>query len=314
MKPITWLLSLTLAFSSSIFAQPLKVGISLVDLSNPFFAILAEEISHQLKAEQAVEILLHSSAYNLNKQVHQLDDFIQQNVDIIFVAASESEAIAPIVKRAKAEGIIVVAVDIESSGADIVITSDNIQAGNIACHHLIAQVGKNSKVAIINGQPISSVINRVIGCKQAISAYPDVELVSSTHNSSGTFSGGLESMTYLLIEHPDLDGVFTINDLAGLGALEATTHQHADQVKIVSVDASPDFQSQLKTNNTSNFIASTAQFPRVIAQRAVSLAVERWKQNTSQSETNSPPITELIQTRLVTRDNLNNFANWELRH
>lgn len=295
-----------LLFSPFINAQPLKVGISLVDLSNPFFSTLAEQISHELKQSSAdgTEIYIHSSAYNLNKQIAQLDDYIEKQVDIIFVAASETQAIAPFVARASKRGIIVVAVDIESTGADIVVTSDNTQAGDIACRYLAQKIGGKGQVAIINGQRISSVINRVTGCKNALQTYPDIELVSYSHNSSGTYSGGLESMTYLLIEYPDLKGVFTINDPSALGAKEASIQLQRSNIKIVAVDASPEFLAQIDDPET-NFIASTAQFPKLMAHQAVQLALKALSaQRTSHH-------TELIPTRLVNQENAGSFSDWE---
>jgi ribose transport system substrate-binding protein len=308
----TILAALLLTISPTSLAQKLTVGISLVDLSNPFFSILAEEISSRLKQtrdEKEIEILIHSSAYNLNKQVSQLGDFIDKRVDIIFVAASESDAIEPIIRKAREQGIIVVAVDIESAGADLIITSDNLQAGYLSCQEMINNVTKGSTdgsavVAIINGQPISSVINRVRGCKQAIVEHPNIKLVSSSHNSSGTLSGGLESMTYLLLEYPEIEAVFTINDPAGLGAVVATKQLNRQDVTIFSVDGSPDFLNQIN-DPTTNFIASAAQFPREMARRAVILALQK-----HQSHSLGNTI-DLIKTELVTKDNADQFYHWQ---
>lgn len=299
----------TLLFSSLAFslnAAPLKVGISLVDLSNPFFATLAKEISNGIQQRQGggAQIYVRSSAYNLQKQTSQLEQFLQDKVDLIFVAASQSEAIAPVISRARAEGVIVVAVDIESAGADISVTSDNMQAGFSACDYLAVQLNRSGQVAIINGQPISSVINRVTGCKQALAQYKDLLLVSDTRNSSGTFSGGLESMTYLLLEYPQLDGVFTINDPAALGALEAAQQLDNQQVKIVSVDGSQQFVTQL-AQPQSNLLATAGQFPVHMARRAVELALERLQDNSIAHKS------EYIQTRLVTRHNLDAFQHWQ---
>ncbi len=307
LRPLVVLLISCMSLFSYAGAAPLKVGISLVDLSNPFFAILAEQISAELKKNHnyETEILIHSSAYNLSKQIAQLDDFIDKQVDIIFVAASETEAIAPFVERARKKGIVVVAVDIESVGADIDVTSDNVQAGQLACQYLAENIGRQGNVAIINGQRISSVVNRVTGCKQALQAYPEIKLVSDSHNSSGTYSGGMESMTYLMIEYPELKGVFTINDPSALGALEASSQVDRTDVKIVSVDASPEFLTQINTPST-NFIASTAQFPRVMAKQAVQLAIQL-----IEKKSDARHRTELIKTRLVTKENADSFSNWE---
>jgi len=297
--------SLFLLFSAFVCATPLKVGISLVDLSNPFFAILAQEISDGIKQnyDSESEIYVNSSAYNLQRQVNQLEQYLQSNVDIIFIAASQSAAIAPVIEKARDLGVIVVAVDIESAGADISVTSDNVQAGQSACEYLAHYMKEAGQVAIINGQPISSVTLRVQGCKEALSRFPNIKLVSEKRYSSGTFSGGLESMTYLLLEYPTLDGVFAINDVAAMGALEAAQQLNNTNVRIVSVDGSPEFKKQLKSGQN-NLLASSGQFPVLMAKRAVELALEKLEDKSVSHRF------EYIQTELITKENTTEVSNW----
>lgn len=292
--------------ASIVGEKKLKVGISLVDLSNPFFSILAKEISDEIEQKTAgnVDVLIRSSAYDLTRQIAQLTKFIQDGVDILFIAASETEAIAPVIEQARLEGIIVAAVDIEAVGTDISVSSDNFQAGGMACEYLAEQLSGQGQVAIINGSPISSVIHRVEGCRDKLNSYPKIKLVSYQHNSSGTFSGGLESMTYLLLEYPDLDGVFAINDPSALGAEEAISQMNNQHALITSVDASPQVLKRLKSADTS-LIATAAQFPRTMARKAVQLTLERLNGGFR------VPRTTLIPTKLVTKDNADKFRQWQ---
>lgn len=295
-------------FFTSLISQAgsLNVGLSLVDLSNPYFSILAEEIAQQLDDNgfEQLNIYVHSSAYDLHKQSQQINDFIEKGVDILFISASESDAIAPSISLARKQGIIVVAVDIESRGADISVTSDNFQAGNLSCRYLAKRLAGKGDVAIINGSPISSVIDRVAGCRQAFAEFPEIRLVSASQNASGSFSGGVESMTYLLLAFPGLDAVFTINDLTALGAEEAAKQADNSRIMIASVDGSPAFLKHLQANDT-RLVASAAQFPRTIARRAVSLALQKWQENSA------GPSIEFIPTKLITLENVEQFANWQ---
>ncbi|PJC87438.1 hypothetical protein CSW98_05950 [Vibrio sp. HA2012] len=286
--------------------KKLNIGISLVDLSNPFFSILAREISNEVELGTGgnANVLIRSSAYDLTRQISQLGAFIEEGVDILFIAASETEAIAPVIRHARENGIIVVAVDIEAVGTDISVSSDNFQAGTIACEYLAGQLSGKGKVAIINGSPISSVIHRVDGCRNSLKQYQNIDLVSYERNSSGTFSGGLESMTYLLLEYPDLDGVFAINDPSALGAEEAARQMNIDRPLITSVDASPEVLKRLKSGK-SNLIASVAQFPHIMARKAVRLALEKQSGEFQQQRT------ELIPTKLVTVSNVAKFSQWQ---
>jgi ribose transport system substrate-binding protein len=111
-------------------------------------------------------------------------------------------------------------------------------------------------------------------------------------------------MTYLLLEYPDLDGVFAINDPSALGAEEATRQMNNRHALITSVDASPLVLERLISDDT-NLIASVAQFPRAMARKAVKLALERLSGQFQEQKTT------LIPTKLVTKGNADKFSQWQ---
>lgn len=100
---------------------------------------------------------LVSSGYDLGQQVAQIDNFIAAKVDMIILNAADSKGIGPAVKRAKEAGIVVVAVDVAAEGADATITSDNTQAGEMACKYITDRLNGKGNVVIINGPPVSAV-------------------------------------------------------------------------------------------------------------------------------------------------------------
>ncbi|MGP0718997.1 substrate-binding domain-containing protein, partial [Escherichia coli] len=91
----------------------------------------------------------------LGQQVAQIDNFIAAKVDMIILNAADSKGIGPAVKRAKEAGIVVVAVDVAAEGADATITSDNTQAGELACKYISDRLNNKGNVVIINGPPVS---------------------------------------------------------------------------------------------------------------------------------------------------------------
>ncbi|VEB04418.1 ribose ABC transport system, periplasmic ribose-binding protein RbsB [Klebsiella pneumoniae] len=95
---------------------------------------------------------LVSSGYDLGQQVAQIDNFIAAKVDMIILNAADSKGIGPAVKRAKEAGIVVVAVDVAAEGADATITSDNTQAGELACKYISDRLNNKGNVVIINGR------------------------------------------------------------------------------------------------------------------------------------------------------------------
>ncbi len=68
-----------------------------------------------------------------------------------------------------------VAVDTAAKGANATVETNNTQAGTIACDYLIDKMGGKGNMIILNGPQVSSVIERVNGCKAEIGKHPDCQ-------------------------------------------------------------------------------------------------------------------------------------------
>ena len=288
-----WFLGLMMTLSTTA-EEPLRIGASLSDLGNPFFYSLAEDIQNAANelSDRPVELTVVSSAYDLNRQRQQIRRFIDDRVDIILLNAADSQAIEPDIRLAQKAGIVVTAIDIDAQGADITVTTDNVQAGEIACQYLVDQMHYQGQVAIINGANVSSVTERVAGCRAILNNYPEIELVGDQYNGGGTFGGGLEATTFLLSQQPTVQGVFAINDPSALGAAQAAELSGRQDVQIVSVDGSSEFLAALASNHP-NLLATAAQSPEKMARLAVEKSLDRMQRP------NQAPITIRIPTHLI---------------
>lgn len=281
-----------------------SVGVTVGDLGNPFFVQIgrgAELAAKEINPDAEVTVV--SSGYDLNRQVGQIDDFIAAGVDMIVLNAADSRGISPAVRRAKEAGIVVVAVDVNAEGADATVTSNNVQAGEVGCEYLAERLGGEGNVVIINGPPVSAVADRVEGCQNVLAEYEGIEILSDNQNAGGSREGGLEAMTSLLTAFPDIDAVFAINDPTAIGADLAAKQAQRDEFFIVGVDGAPDAEAQLAMEDTL-FVATAAQDPLVMAQRAVEVGYDIMQGN--------PPAEDpiLIPVTLVTKDNLDEYAGW----
>jgi len=186
-------------------AKELKsIGVTVGDLANPFFVQITKgaELKARQLAGDKVNVTLVSSGYDLGQQVNQIDNFIAAKVDMIILNAADSKGIGPAVKRAQDAGIVVVAVDVAAEGANATITSNNTQAGQMACHYITQHLKGKGNVVIVNGPPVSAVQNRVEGCLNELQKYPGIKVLSSNQNAKGSREGGLEVMTSLLAANP----------------------------------------------------------------------------------------------------------------
>ncbi|SBS37632.1 D-ribose-binding periplasmic protein precursor [Marinomonas spartinae] len=250
-----------------------SIGISVSDLGNPYFVKLIDATAAKAKelAGGPVKMLIHSDAYDLDRQIKQVNEFIKAGVDLIILTAADPYKIAPVVAKAQRAGIKVIAVDVNAQGADATITTDNVQAGMEACERLAKQIHYKGNFVIINGVLVSSVVERVAGCKSVLSKYPNISLLSYRMNGSGSVDGGMEVMTYLMEKYPHLDAVFAINDPTALGALRAAQQAGRKDFIIASVDGAKFAEKMIHQDN--QWVATAVQRPKEMADKAVEIGL-----------------------------------------
>src|ERR1700732_2629738 len=267
-------LLLALSLTTPLFAQKKlsTVAVTVGDLGNPFFVQIAHGAQAAAKKiNPSVKFQSESSNYDVNNQTNQMDNFVANGANLILLNAADSKGIAPAVVRAKAAGIIVVAVDVGAEGGvDATVTSNNKQAGELDGKYVADRLKGKGQVVIVNGPPVSAVTDRVAGFLEVIKKYPDIKIVSQDQNAGGSRDGGLRVMTDLLTAFPKIDAVLEINDTTAIGCDLAAKQAQRKEFFIVGVDGSPDIVPFLK--DPGSLIAATAaQDPYLMAQEAVEI-------------------------------------------
>jgi ribose transport system substrate-binding protein len=116
-----------------------SVGVTLGDLSNPFFVVMAQGAEQAAKkiGGNDVRVTVVSSGYDLNQQFNQMENFVAANTDLIILNASDSKGIRPAVDQARKAGSVVVAVDTPvEADVDATVTTNNLQAGEVSCQYI----------------------------------------------------------------------------------------------------------------------------------------------------------------------------------
>lgn len=287
--------------------RPLKqIGVTVGDLGNPFFLQIAKGAESKAKelGGAGVKIKSVSSNYDLNLQMNQVEDFIAAKVDLIILCAADTKGVAPAIRKARAAGIIVIAVDVAAEGGvHATVMSDNRQAGEIAATFLTDKLGGKGNVLIINGPPVSSVMDRVKGAETVFARHPGIKVLSKDQNAGGSRMGGMNVASDLLTAHPKVDAIFAINDPTALGAALAVQQARRSGITIASVDGAPDAGKALK-DAKSPFAATAAQDPFTMATKAVEIGYNLLQGKKPENELTLIPVT------LVTRDNLATYRGW----
>jgi ribose transport system substrate-binding protein len=305
----TLLLASAMALAASagpVFSKELnKIGISLGSMGNPFFVALAKGAETEAKKiNPNVEVMTFGYDFDIGKQFTQIDNFIATGVDLILLNPADAKAVGPAIKKAQAAGIVVVAVDTFAEGADAVVQTNNTQAGEIACQYIVDKLGGKGDVIIENGPQVSSVVERVKGCKSVIAKAPGITILSDDQDGKGSRDGGMNVMQGYLTRYEKIDAVFAINDPQAIGSDLATRQQGRAGIIFTAVDGAPDAEAALKDPKAAMFQASASQDPFTMARRAVAVGAQILN-----GEKPANPV-ELLDSSLVTRENVKDYVGW----
>jgi ribose transport system substrate-binding protein len=254
-----------------------KIGLALSTLNNPFFVSLRD--GAQKAADQAgVQLVVADGANDSARQADEIANFITQQLSVMLVNPTDSDAVIPSVQKANDAKIPVIALDRASNGGALAsfIASNNVVAGRDAAQLLLEAVPQGAKVAMLVGVPGAS------AARDRGQGFTDA-LADKTMNSKGAtlvtqqvanFDRGqaLNVMQNILTANPDIAGVFCQNDEMALGAVQAIKARGlSDKVAIVGIDGSPDAITAIKAGE---MYATVAQQPDIMGQLGVASAVE----------------------------------------
>lgn len=285
-------------------AEEVKIAVLVNDLGNPYFQALASSVRDTARAELGpqVRVSVESSGYDVARQRRQIRAARDSGVNLLILTAAHPDELEPVVRELRDEGVAVVAVDVATQGAQITITTHNVEAGFFACQHMAESLNREGRVAILDGPPVSSIGERMDGCEAALRRYPRIDVVDRV-NSGASDVGGVEAMTRLLTRHQDLDAVFSINDPASRGAESAARFQGRTDIRIASVDGSPALAEALQEEDTL-YLNTAAQFPWRIGEEAVLRGLSILQTGDTREET------VLIPVELIHRDNAHLYCDW----
>jgi len=225
------------------------VGVTLLTMQHQFYQELRAGIEEEAKKD-GYRLLVTSAEFDPARQANQIDEFIVQKVDALIVCPCDSRSVGASIVAANEANIPVFTADIASTApigkVTAHIASNNIQGGREAAKLLAAAIGDKGKIAILSHPEVASVTDRVRGFKEEIAKHPNIEIAADL-SAEGKRGKAVSVMEDLLQAHPDLVGVFGINDDSALGALAAIEAAgKLAQVKIVGYDATPEARSKIE--------------------------------------------------------------------
>lgn len=277
--------ALAVSFQAANAADKPIVGLITKTNTNPFFVKMKAGAEEAAKAN---DIELRSFAGKVDGdndgQVAAVENLIAAGAKGILITPNDSRAIVPAIEKARAAGLLVIALDTPldpPNAADATFATDNFRAGELIGQWAAKTLGEKAaaaKIAMLdlNVNQISVDVARDqgflkgfgidIGNPARIGDEKDARIVG--HDvTAGSEEGGRKAMENLLQKDPGVSVVYTINEPAAAGAYEALRSVGRDKdVVLVSVDGGCPGVRNVKDGVIG---ATSMQFPLLMAAKGV---------------------------------------------
>jgi ribose transport system substrate-binding protein len=270
------------------------IGVTLLTREDEFYRSLEDGLRKAADAH-GYKVIITSGDRDLAKQQSQIDNFIVQHVDAIVVCPVDTKGIGPAIEKANAAKIPVFTADIAAGGGQVVshAASDNLAGGRLAAEYIAKAIGDSGEVGVIGEQDVQTTIDRQQGFEDALKAHPKIRLVAVL-DGAGVRDRALKAADDLFQAHPDVRGIFAINDESALGALSAAQSRRKHTV-IVGYDAAPEARKAILAG--SPLQADVAQQPALIGAKTIDAIAALFANQT-------PPARIAVPVTIVDADSL----------
>ena len=221
---------LALTAAGGVAADTMKIGITQNNVGVDSYQTTYEKaFIAAAEANPDIETVVLDAGGDVARQIAQMEDLIQQEVDSIIIWPTNGEAVIPAVRKAHNADIPVIVTNsnIAEQGFDFVASfsgPDNITQGSrsaeIMCDKFKASgIEDEARIVQISGQPgYTTAIERAKGFEDRLpEVCPNVTLVE-TQPGDWNREKSQKVMEAFLVKYDDIDGVYSGDDNMGVGA------------------------------------------------------------------------------------------------
>ncbi|WP_175411627.1 substrate-binding domain-containing protein [Streptomyces sp. TRM64462] len=264
--------------SGATSSDEIAIGLVTKTNSNPYFVALRE--SAQAESERrGVKLIALAGKFDGDNQgqVDAINNLVAQNVKGILITPSSSKGVLGAIAAARAEGILVIALDTATDPADAVdatFATDNKAAGVAQGTYVRAALASRTpNVLLLDGTPGSTVDDqRHQGFLEGFGITEKSAEIKGAAVTNGDQTKAQTAMENLLQRAPGVNAVYTINEPAAAGAAKAlAARPDGENVVVGSIDGSC---TGVRNVRDGRFAATVMQFPEKMAQLGVAAVVE----------------------------------------
>lgn len=282
------------------------IAIIVPSEDNPFFKAEADAAAARARA-LGYRVRVNSHEDDAYRQDNLVDAAIASNAAAILLDNAGTDASISAVRRATRAGIpcFLIDRDIAAQGiAKAQIIADNDQGARIVAQEFVRAMGAagGNYAELLGIESDTNAQVRTRGFHAVLDKEPQLKMVAA-QSANWSQSEAFSKTELILQSTQNLRGILAGNDTMALGAVAAVKSAGRTGIVITGFDGSPDALAAIRRGEIQ---ATSLQPALLIARRAVDEA-DRYLRTGSTGE----PERQLIPCDLVTRANVNDFANFE---
>ncbi len=289
--------------------RPIKFGSTYMTMNNDFYQTLNEPIANEIDDHNDI-LYSRNPELSVNNQVNEINNFIKNEVKVIFINPVDgtSPKLIRALKKAHQAGIKIIVVDSQlensSNYVDCTIRSNNYQAGVLCAKELMSKQ-KSANILILQQPTAISVVDRIKGFENTIKNNKNFHIVDKI-NTTGQSENSYPKVQKYLKQGKNFDTIMSLNDKTAVGALAAiNANNKSSKITIYSIDGSENIKKMLSTQNA-NVKATVAQSPLQIGKVAIKVAYKLINHQKVKKEI-------ILPVKLITSKNIKNFniTGWQ---
>ena len=199
-----------------------------------------DEILREIMLHRDATVEIRSADDSSEKQIADLQYFVDQHFDAIIVAPNEADAITPIVQKIHDQGIPVVVFDRNIHGDTYTAYQgvDNVELGRSAAHYAHHLIGGEGQVIEIQGLAGSTpAIERHEGFVEE-AARNGLKLISTVYGDWNYEEAAVVCDSIFRV-HKEVDLIYAHNDRMAIAAADMAKRFGID-VQVIGIDAAPE--------------------------------------------------------------------------
>ncbi|MGY1439355.1 ABC transporter substrate-binding protein [Streptomyces reniochalinae] len=235
--------------------------------------------AQQEAKERGAEITFQGPATesDVETQVTQVTNAVGRGPDALGLAALDSRATEPMLRKAAREDIPVIAFDsgVDSEVPLTTVATDNKAAAAEAAEHLAKALGGKGQVAVVaHSQTSGSGIDRRDGFVRWMNKHaPRIELLPVQYGG-GDQTKSADITKAIITANPDVDGVYGTNEGSAMGVIQGVKESGRKDIKTVGFDSG---KGQIDAIERGEMLGAITQDPLAIGREVVKAALKAKK-------------------------------------